>query len=81
MTSQRARRGTVGLPVFGRRSCQPLGGRRPRLAIIYGARKWVRLAFDGSPDIPLPGQPDLDWVNDWLHRSYPAFWAGETSGG
>ena len=29
---------------------------------------------------PLPEQPDLDWVNDWLHRSYTAFWGGrETS--
>lgn len=24
---------------------------------------------------PLPEQPDLDWVNGWLHRSYTAFWA------
>lgn len=30
---------------------------------------------------PLPEQPDLDWVNDWLHRSYTAFWAGEKSAG
>ena len=26
---------------------------------------------------PLPEQPDLAWVNDWLHRSYTAFWAAE----
>lgn len=26
---------------------------------------------------PLPEQPDLDWVNDWLHRSYTAFWADQ----
>lgn len=23
---------------------------------------------------PLPAEPDLDWVNDWLHRSYEAYW-------
>ena len=22
----------------------------------------------------LPEEPDIDWVNDWLHRSYTAFW-------
>lgn len=26
---------------------------------------------------PLPEQPDLDWVNDWLHRSYTAFWVDQ----
>jgi hypothetical protein len=31
---------------------------------------------------PLPEQPDLDWVNDWLHRAYTAYWADQelTSG-
>jgi len=28
---------------------------------------------------PLPEHPDLDWVNDWLHRSYTAFWAPTVS--
>ncbi len=23
---------------------------------------------------PLPTEPDLAWVNDWLHRSYEAYW-------
>jgi hypothetical protein len=23
---------------------------------------------------PLPAEPDLTWVNDWLHRSYTACW-------
>jgi hypothetical protein len=23
---------------------------------------------------PLPEEPDLAWVNDWLHRSYTAYW-------
>lgn len=23
---------------------------------------------------PLPDEPDLPWVNDWLHRSYQAYW-------
>ena len=27
----------------------------------------------GNPDIP--DQPDRRWVDDWLHRSYRAFWA------
>ncbi len=26
---------------------------------------------------PLPQNPDLDWVNDWLHRSYTSYWAAE----
>jgi hypothetical protein len=26
---------------------------------------------------PLPEQPDLGWVNAWLHRSYMAFWADD----
>ena len=30
---------------------------------------------------PLPEQPDLEWVNDWLHRSYTAFWDGEKPAG
>lgn len=28
---------------------------------------------------PLPEQPDLDWVNDWLHRAYTSFWAEQES--
>lgn len=28
---------------------------------------------------PLPEQPDLDWVNDWLHRAYTAFWVEQES--
>jgi hypothetical protein len=24
---------------------------------------------------PLPAQPDLAWINDWLHRSYVAYWS------
>ena len=24
---------------------------------------------------PLPEEPDLAWVNDWLHRSYLNYWA------
>jgi hypothetical protein len=28
----------------------------------------------GNPDIP--GQPDREWVDDWLHRSYLNFWTG-----
>jgi hypothetical protein len=24
---------------------------------------------------PLPAEPDLGWVNDWLHRSYERYWA------
>ncbi len=23
---------------------------------------------------PLPPEPDLEWVNDWLHRSYVSYW-------
>lgn len=23
---------------------------------------------------PLPEEPDLAWVNDWLHRTYTAYW-------
>lgn len=30
------------------------------------------LALQDSP--ALPEQPDLDWVNDWLHRSHLAYW-------
>lgn len=30
-----------------------------------------------SETSPLPEQPDFDWVNDWLHRSYTAFWADQ----
>lgn len=30
-----------------------------------------------SETSPLPAEPDLDWVNDWLHRSYTSFWAAE----
>lgn len=30
---------------------------------------------------PLPEQPDLAWVNDWLHRSYTAFWGEEKPAG
>jgi hypothetical protein len=26
---------------------------------------------------PLPEQPDLAWVNEWLHRSYTAFWLAD----
>jgi uncharacterized protein len=25
----------------------------------------------------LPDQPDRVWVDDWLHRSYLDFWAGQ----
>jgi len=25
----------------------------------------------------VPEQPDRRWVDDWLHRSYAAFWAWE----
>ena len=39
----------------------------------------LRTLGDSSP---LPGQPDLDWTNDWLHRAYTEFWADQktTSG-
>lgn len=28
---------------------------------------------------PLPEQPDLAWVNDWLHRAYTALWTDQES--
>jgi hypothetical protein len=39
-------------------------------AITDAEQRLARLR--GNPDIP--DQPDRQWVDDWLHRSYMNFW-------
>ena len=50
-------------------------GERP-LAEVLDAVSAAETRLAGLQDSPaLPGQPDRRWVDDWLHRSYVAFWA------
>jgi len=50
-------------------------GERP-LAEVLDAVCAAETRLAGLQDSPaLPEQPDRRWVDDWLHRSYVAFWA------
>lgn len=46
-------------------------------AVLEWAERLERELEELGETSPLPEQPDVDWVNDWLHRSYTAFWAAE----
>lgn len=41
--------------------------------LAWTARLEARVEELGSSS-PLPADPDLAWVNDWLHRSYETYW-------
>ena len=52
-------------------------GERP-LAEVLDAITRAEARLTGLRDSPaLPDQPDRAWVDDWLHRSYLNFWAGQ----
>src|SRR6516162_11105861 len=52
-------------------------GERP-LAEVLVAVSEAETRLAGLQDSPaIPDQPDRRWVDDWLHRSYVAFWARE----
>jgi uncharacterized protein len=52
-------------------------GERPLAEVVDAitAAEAQLTQLQDSPDVP--GQPDRAWVDDWLHRSYVAFWEGE----
>jgi hypothetical protein len=52
-------------------------GERPLAEVVDAvtAAEAELIRLQDSPDVP--GEPDRAWVDDWLHRSYLAFWAGE----
>ena len=52
-------------------------GQRP-LAEVLDAITVAEARLAQLRDNPgLPDQPDRVWVDDWLHRSYLDFWAGQ----
>jgi uncharacterized protein len=52
-------------------------GERPLAEVVaaVAAAEARLIQLRESPDVP--DEPDRAWVDDWLHHSYVAFWAGE----